>query len=147
MAKNPPAVHETQVRSLGQEDAWRSGWHPTPVLLPGESHGRRSLAGYSPWGQEELVTPATNTHTHTRLIYSILVSGVQQGDSVTHTSTCLFFYRFFSIKRYYVKVLVAHWVWLFATPWAVAHQAPLSMGISKQEYWRVAVIPFSRESS
>ena len=29
---------------------WRRQWHPTPVLLPGESHGRRSLVGYSPWG-------------------------------------------------------------------------------------------------
>ena len=28
--------------------------HPTPVLLPGESHGQRSLAGYSPWGHKEL---------------------------------------------------------------------------------------------
>ena len=28
-------------------------WHPTPVLLPGKSHGRRSLVGWSPWGLEE----------------------------------------------------------------------------------------------
>ena len=28
-------------------------WHPTPVLLPGKSHGWRSLVGYSPWGREE----------------------------------------------------------------------------------------------
>ena len=32
--------------------AWRQ-WHPTPVLLPGKSHGRRSLVGRSPWGHEE----------------------------------------------------------------------------------------------
>ena len=31
-------------------------WHPTPVFLPGESQGRRSLAGYSPWGRKELNT-------------------------------------------------------------------------------------------
>ena len=31
----------------------RRQWHPTPVLLPGKSHGRRSLVGCSPWGQEE----------------------------------------------------------------------------------------------
>ena len=29
-------------------------WHPTPILLPGESHGWRSLVGCSPWGREEL---------------------------------------------------------------------------------------------
>ena len=28
---------------------WRRQWHPTPVLLPGKSHGRRSLVGFSPW--------------------------------------------------------------------------------------------------
>ena len=33
---------------------WRREWQPTPVFLPGESHGWRSLAGYSPWGRKEL---------------------------------------------------------------------------------------------
>ena len=32
---------------------WRSKWQPTPVFLPGESHGQRSLAGYGPWGRKE----------------------------------------------------------------------------------------------
>ena len=30
---------------------WRKKWQPTPVFLPGESHGHRSLTGYSPWGR------------------------------------------------------------------------------------------------
>ena len=34
----------------------RRRWHPTPVLLPGKSHGWRSLGGYSPWGREESET-------------------------------------------------------------------------------------------
>ena len=29
---------------------WRKAWQPTPAFLPGESHGQRSLVGYSPWG-------------------------------------------------------------------------------------------------
>ena len=33
--------------------SWRRQWHPTPVLLPGKSHGWRSLAGWSPWGRQE----------------------------------------------------------------------------------------------
>ena len=37
---------------------WRRKWQPTPVFLPGESHGQRSLAGYSPWGRKELDTTA-----------------------------------------------------------------------------------------
>ena len=32
---------------------WRRQWHPTPVLLPGKSHGWRSLVGCSPWGRDE----------------------------------------------------------------------------------------------
>ena len=32
---------------------WRRKWQPTPLFLPGESHGQRSLAGYSPWGHKE----------------------------------------------------------------------------------------------
>ena len=39
---------------------WRKKWQPTPVFLPGESHSQRSLAGYSPWGRQELdMTEAT----------------------------------------------------------------------------------------
>ena len=32
---------------------WRQEWQPTPVFLPGEFHGQRRLAGYSPWGRKE----------------------------------------------------------------------------------------------
>ena len=32
---------------------WRKKWQPTPVFLPGESHGQRSLADYGPWGHKE----------------------------------------------------------------------------------------------
>ena len=35
---------------------WRRKWQPTPVLLPGKSHGWRSLVGYSLWGRKELDT-------------------------------------------------------------------------------------------
>ena len=35
---------------------WRRNWQPTPVFLPGESHGQRSLVGYSPRGHKELDT-------------------------------------------------------------------------------------------
>ena len=52
MGKNPPAVQEIWVGKI----PWRRAWQPTPVFLPGESHGQRSLAGYSPWGRKELNT-------------------------------------------------------------------------------------------
>ena len=38
---------------FGQNTAqWRGAWQPAPVFLPGEPHGQRSLAGYSPWGHK-----------------------------------------------------------------------------------------------
>ena len=41
----------------------RTQWHPTPVLLPGKSHGQRSLVGYSPWGHKESdMTERLNFH-------------------------------------------------------------------------------------
>ena len=54
MAKNLPVKWKTWVGFLGQEEPWRREWQPTPVFLPGKSHGQRSLAGYSPWDCKEL---------------------------------------------------------------------------------------------
>ena len=43
----------------------RRQWHPTPVLLPGKSHGRRNLVGYSPWGRKESdTTERLHFHFH-----------------------------------------------------------------------------------
>ena len=47
-------MQETWVRSLGQEDALEKEMQPTPVFLPGKSHGQRSLVGYSPYGCERV---------------------------------------------------------------------------------------------
>jgi len=47
--KNLPAMWETWVGKI----PWRRAWQPTPVFLPGESHGQRSLVSYSPWSLKE----------------------------------------------------------------------------------------------
>ena len=57
--KKPPAMQEpqeTQVQSLGGEEPLEQGMQPTPVFLPGEALGQRSLAGSSPLSQKELDT-------------------------------------------------------------------------------------------
>ena len=56
--KNPPAMQETWLRFLGQEDALEEEWQPTPVFLPGQFQGQRSLAGrlWSTGSQKELGT-------------------------------------------------------------------------------------------
>ena len=53
MIKNPPESRNRRNISPHNKSYIRQ-WHPTPVLLPGKSHGQRSLVGCSPWGHEEL---------------------------------------------------------------------------------------------
>ena len=53
---------------------WRRKWQPTPVFLPGESHGQRSLVGYSPRGRKELdTTERLHCHFHFRLVIAFLL--------------------------------------------------------------------------
>ena len=63
------------VQSLGQEDPLEGEyWQPTPVFLPGKSHGQRSLAGYSPQGHsvgQDLVTKSTNNN-HALSVYALV---------------------------------------------------------------------------
>ena len=60
-SKNPFAMWETWVRYLVWEDPMEKGM-ATPIFLPGESHGQRSLVGYSPVGHNESdTTKAENT--------------------------------------------------------------------------------------
>ena len=53
---------------------WRRKWQPTPVCFPGESHGQRSLEGYSPWGQKEPDT-TEQLSTHASIKPISLLSG------------------------------------------------------------------------
>ena len=52
--------------------SWRRTWQPTPVLLPGESHGQSNLVGYSPWGHKELDTTQWLTHYILCMIYRLV---------------------------------------------------------------------------
>ena len=53
MVKYPSAMSEIWVQSLGWEDALKEGTATTPVFLPGEPHGQRSLVGHGLWGHKE----------------------------------------------------------------------------------------------
>ena len=50
---------------FGGGGGWRRKWQLTPVLLPGESHGKRRLVGYSPWGRKESDTTEVTWHACT----------------------------------------------------------------------------------
>ena len=60
----------------------RRQWHPTPVLLPGKSHGWRSLVGCSPWGREE-------SDTTERLHFHFSLSCIGEGNGNTLQCSCL----------------------------------------------------------
>ena len=60
----------------------RRRWHPTPVLLPGKSHGRRSLVGCSPWGREE-------SDTTERLHFHFSLSFIGEGNGNPLQCSCL----------------------------------------------------------
>ena len=59
----------------------RRQWHPTPVLLPGKSHGRRSLVGYSPWGHQE-------SDMTERLPFHFLLSCIGEGNGTPLQYSC-----------------------------------------------------------
>ena len=58
----------SKVFSASIEIIQRRQWQPTPVLLPGESHGQRSLVGYSPWGRRKLDTTEQLHFVGTRVV-------------------------------------------------------------------------------
>ena len=53
MVKNLPAMQETRVLTLDQKDPLEKEVATTPVFLPGEFHGQRSLVSYNTWDQKE----------------------------------------------------------------------------------------------
>ena len=60
---------------------WRRAWQPTPVVLPGESHGQRSLVGYSPWGHKELDMTEWLFMQHAHIRYSYFLWGRTENDN------------------------------------------------------------------
>ena len=66
----------------GYVEQHRRQWHPTPVLLHGKSHGRRSLVGCSPWGCKE-------SNTTERLHFHFLLSCIGEGNGNPLQCSCL----------------------------------------------------------
>ena len=63
---------------------WRKLWHPTPVLLPGKSHGQRTLVGYSPWGCKDL-----DTTEQLHVLENIILSEKNQAEKDSYHMTSL----------------------------------------------------------
>ena len=112
---------------------WKTAWQHTAVFFPGESHGRRSLVGYSPWGRKESTHWVTKRWKETQASKNILRRNrhVQKGSGRKEKRG---WERGREGERK-VKVKSLSCVWLFATLWTVAHQPPPPMGFSRKEYW------------
>ena len=108
---------------------WRRKWQPTPVFLPGKSHGQWSLGGYSPWGckesdrTERLAHTHTHIHTHTHThVHSIWGKGFFLGN-MEHLPS------FFSAKECRVNLCKSalfsgcSCLWQFDFPECQAHSA------------------------
>ena len=140
-------------------------------VLPGKSHGQRSLVDYSPWGHEESdttewLTPFTFLLLHIsakkknkplknkklpfpKLVWiSInLLANLLLCKTVTFVAQYLqTLTLLFSVNQNMYAQSLSH-VWLFATPWTAACQAPLSMEFSRQEYWSGLPFPSPNQNS
>ena len=92
---------------------WRRKWQPTPVFFPVESHGRRSLVGYSPWGCKELVT--------TERLHSL------HSQHVTYVIMYFVFFQLKHLRTVYIMLLLFSSMSDSMTSWTIAHQASLSL--------------------
>ena len=85
LLKYPPTMWELQEMGFDPwvgKIPWRRAWHPTPVFLPGKSHGRRSLVGCRPWGREELDTTE-------RLHFPFSLACIEEGNGNPLQCSCL----------------------------------------------------------
>ena len=107
-------MQETGFNPLVQKIPWRRKWQPTPVFLPGESHGRRSLVGYSPQGHKE------SDKTERLHFLSLPMAEL----TIWAFSCSVQFSSVQSFSR----------VRLFVTPWITARQASLSITNSQSSF-------------
>ena len=77
---------------------WRKAWQPTPAFLPGQSHGQRSLRGYSPWGRKESDRRLTHTQSFSEC-YQCSFNNM----SLTMSFPCLKFFCEYSIHAFKIK--------------------------------------------
>ena len=118
---------------------WRRAWQPTPVFLPGESHGHRGLVGYSLENCKESDTTDVTQHTYTSLykdkwffwkVFLCFKQWCMNGQSDRRTHWCRK-WKMFQIA-YQGTHIYLHWSQVGCLFLVV--QTPLSMEFSRQKY-------------
>ena len=156
----------TRFNSWVRKTPWRRAWLPTPVFLPGESHGQKSLAGHSPWGHKELDLSEQLTLGPFGRIYLIFLNIFHVNRRYTCYKICMCFSLINLFWCTYILCLsqesrrlkeklfllhykgffwVSEWkflscVWLFAIPWTIQF-----MVFSRPEYWSGWPFPSPRD--
>ena len=146
---------------------WRKVWQLTPVFLPGEFHGQRSLVGCSPWGLKELdMTEATipftfqsmrrksswRSHRPRKMTVSNKAESLIMCEGLVMVSRWYYFSpRKINLKLNATLLLLLlscfSRVRLCATPETAAHQAPPFPGFSRQEHWSGLPFPSPKHES
>ena len=111
---------------------WSRKWQPTSVFWPGKFHGQRNLVGYSPWGCKELGTTEPVSTAQQQILYLYNDITTQSTGPPSVGSNIL--------AGGWPSCILSH-VLLLTIPWTVAHQAPLSIGLPRPEYWSGLTFP------
>ena len=140
MVKNPPVRWRRGFNPWVGKIPWRRKWQPTPVFLPGRSHGQRSLVGYSPWSCKEV---RYDWMTKQQAKKWILTLNTSQR-------------KFISLLNFFFFLLETCWKYFFCSVifnvWSLSC-APFrppgssAYGISQAKILEWVAISFSRESS
>ena len=116
VVKNLPALWETRFSPWVGKIPWKRKWQPTPVYLPGKSHGQRSLGGYSPRGHKELDMTEHTNHLPW-----------EKKAQCYSSFLCFFFFRLFVLKKSVLKYGV-HKVYCYSllvlSPTSISHHVP-----------------------
>jgi len=114
-------TQELQVQSLGGKIPWRKKWQPTPVFLPGKSHGHRSLVGYSRGSKESHITEWLSTHTlkYIQTSYGVqlgvwkpsrIQTSIYHGPEFLSVTIFLFFFKCLKFLLFLSQMLSRNWV-------------------------------------
>ena len=102
--------HKRQGPISESGSSWSRKWQPTPAFSPGESHGQRSLVGYSPWGHKESDTTEVTCHSRVQHSTTNLSANSLNFLPYWYSSPLL------NQKWKYVNLLYNSCQWLFFEP-------------------------------
>ena len=158
LVKNLPAIQETQIWSLGWEDSLEEEI-PSTVFVPGEVPWTEETGGLQSMGFQRAghnwATSLSLSYIYIYIYIYIYMKSLYNSISLSYVAFKAKYYKIFECSYNKISIIninIYSQIWLaffstflvlsyfshvqlFETLWSVAHQAPLSMGFSRQEHW------------